>query len=110
MGVRSCGATTPAMNADLGAVSMLCVDERRMRNATAREIELGIGIKARSIAPGRCAMTIVFTFPRRLATEEAGSIDSAAMKLVAKKTVPNLLSDRLNLSWKKNVIQELTKG
>lgn len=86
------------MNADLGAVSMLWVEERRISNATAGETELGIGIKARSIAPGRCAMTIVLTFPRRLATEEAGSIERAAMKLVAKKIVPSLLSDRLNLS------------
>jgi hypothetical protein len=29
MGVRSWGATTPAMNADLGAVSILWVEERR---------------------------------------------------------------------------------
>jgi hypothetical protein len=63
----------------------------QIRNATAREIELGIGIKARSIAPGRCAMTIFFTFPRLLATEEAGSIEMAAMKLVAKKIVSSLL-------------------
>jgi hypothetical protein len=45
--------------------------------------------------------------PRRFATEEAGSIESAVMKLVMKNRVPSLLSEILNLSWKKNVIQEL---
>ena len=45
--------------------------------------------------------------PRRLATEEAGSMESAVMKLVMKNRVPSLLSEILNLSWKKNVIQEL---
>jgi len=46
--------------------------------------------------------------PSRLATDEAGSIDSAVMKLVIKNKVPNLFSEILNLSWKKKVIQDLT--
>lgn len=45
--------------------------------------------------------------PSRLATDEAGSMESAVMKLVMKNRVPSLLSAILNLSWKKNVIQEL---
>jgi hypothetical protein len=38
---------------------MLCVEERRMRNVMARETECGIGMTARKIALGRCAITIV---------------------------------------------------
>jgi hypothetical protein len=50
-------------------------------------------------------LTIIF--PSLLATDEAGSIDRAEIKVVIKNIVPNLLSGRLNLSWKKKVIQEL---
>jgi hypothetical protein len=52
---------------------------------------------------------LTFTFPNRLATEDAGSIDTAAMKLVTKNIVPSLFSDKLNLLWKKKVIQELAQ-
>jgi hypothetical protein len=45
--------------------------------------------------------------PSLLATDEAGSMERAVMKLVMKNKVPSLLSTILNLSWKKNVIQEL---
>jgi hypothetical protein len=45
--------------------------------------------------------------PRRLATDDAGSMESAVMKLVMKNRVPSLLSEILNLSWKKNMTQEL---
>jgi hypothetical protein len=37
-----------------------------------------------------------FTLPNLLAIDEAGSIERAAMKLVMKNIVPNLLSARLN--------------
>jgi hypothetical protein len=50
---------------------------------------------------------LTFTFPNRLAIEDAGSIERAAMKLVMKNIVPSLFSDKLNLLWKKKVIQEL---
>ncbi len=39
--------------------------------------------------------------------DEAGRIESAVMKLAMKNKVPSFLSAILNLSWKKNVIQEL---
>jgi len=50
---------------------------------------------------------LTLMLPRRLATDDAGSMESAVMKLVMKNRVPSLLSEILNLSWKKNVIQEL---
>jgi hypothetical protein len=46
-------------------------------------------------------------FPNLLAIDEAKSIDIAAMMLVVKKMVPNFPSVSLNLSKKKNVIQDL---
>lgn len=48
-----------------------------------------------------------FTLPMRLAIEEATSIDAAEMELVTKKMVPSSPSGKLNLRWKKYVIQEL---
>lgn len=45
----------------------------------------------------------------RLAIDEATSIDAAAMELVTKKIVPSSPSGRLNLRWKKYVIQELVR-
>lgn len=51
-----------------------------------------------------------FTLPMRLAIEDATSIDAAAMELVTKKMVPNSPSGKLNLRWKKYVIQELVES
>jgi hypothetical protein len=47
------------------------------------------------------------TLPRRLAIDEAGSMERAVTKEVMKNRVPSLLSARLNFSWKKYVIHEL---
>jgi hypothetical protein len=47
--------------------------------------------------------------PNLLAIDDAGSMDRAAMKLVMKKMVPNLLSGKVNLLLKKKVIQELER-
>jgi len=46
-----------------------------MRNSIAKGREDGIGINARKIAEGRCVKTIVLTLPKRLAIEDATSID-----------------------------------
>ena len=43
----------------------------------------------------------------RLAIEDATSMEAAAMLLVIKKMVPSSPSGRLNLRWKKYVIQDL---
>ena len=51
-----------------------------------------------------------FTLPMRLATEDATSIDAAEMELVTKKMVPSSPSGKLNLRWKKYVIQELVES
>jgi hypothetical protein len=52
---------------------------------------------------------LTFTLPIRLAIEDATSIDAAAIELVTKKIVPSSPSGKLNLRWKKYVIQDLFK-
>ena len=47
------------------------------------------------------------TLPNLLAIEDATIIEAAEMMLLAKKIDPSFPSGRLNLSWKKKVIQEL---
>ena len=49
------------------------------------------------------------TLPIRFAIEDATSVEAAAMLLVTKKIVPNAPSGKLNLRWKKYVIQELSE-
>lgn len=51
-----------------------------------------------------------FTLPMRLAIEDATSIDAAEMELVTKKMVPSSPSGKLNLRWKKYVIQALVES
>lgn len=45
----------------------------------------------------------------RLASDDATSMDAAEMLLVTKKIVPSSPSGRLNLRWKKYVIQDLVR-
>jgi hypothetical protein len=52
---------------------------------------------------------LTFTLPIRLAIEDATSIDAAEIELVTKKIVPSSPSGKLNLRWKKYVIQDLFK-
>ena len=53
---------------------------------------------------------LTFTLPIRLAIEDATSIDVAEIELVTKKIVPSSPSGKLNLRWKKYVIQELVES
>lgn len=46
----------------------------------------------------------------RLAIDDATSMDAAAILLVTKKIVPSSPSGRLNLRWKKYVIQDLVES
>jgi hypothetical protein len=52
---------------------------------------------------------LTLTLPIRLAIEDATSIDAAEIELVTKKIVPSSPSGKLNLRWKKYVIQDLFK-
>lgn len=51
--------------------------------------------------------TIVFTLPNLLAIEDARSIETAAIMLVAKNKEPSAPSWSLNRSWKYHTAQEL---
>jgi len=105
--VRSLGRTIEAKNAERGAVSIDCVQDRRTRNIIASGREFVAGINARKIEDGKCVKTIVWMLPILFAREEATSIEPAAMKLVTKNIVPTLPSARSNLMWKKYDTQEL---
>jgi hypothetical protein len=90
-----------------GAESMLIVQDRKIRKVAARGSEEGIGMRARKMPEGRCVNTIVFMFPKRLAIEDARSMETALMAPVTKKMVPSFPSERENLSLKKKVIHDL---
>jgi hypothetical protein len=79
-----------------------------MRKSMANGKEDGTGIKARAMAEGKCVNTIVcqelstellstlealtWTFPMRLAIEEATSMEMEDMMLVVKKSDPSFPS------------------
>ena len=108
--VRSLGRTTALRKAERGAVSIDCVQERKIRKRIARGRLEGNGTSARKMEEGRWVKTMVWMLPMRLASEEARSMDTAAMQLVTKKMEPSFPSARLNLVWKKNVCQDLRLG
>lgn len=62
---------------------------------------VGRGMRARNMAEGRWAKTIVFSKPIRLEMEEATRLERAAMMLVVKNRVPRVPSGRENLVVKK---------
>lgn len=62
----------PAKNAERGAVSIDCVQDRRTRKVIAAGAELGAGINERKTADGRCAKTIVWKVSLSFSQVERG--------------------------------------
>ena len=74
---------------------------RRKRKTSERKAFSGIGMSAKNMLDGKWVKTIVLTFPKRLAREEATSMDTAVAMLVAEKIEPSVPSSRLNFQRKK---------
>lgn len=94
-------------NAERTAVSIDDVQERAMRKTIAQADESGTGMRANATDDGRWVNTIVLTFPIRLASDEATSIDTDTMMEVKKKRVPSEPSGMPNFTRKKYVTQDL---